>query len=155
MKSIIQIHLEYEKDVIRDIEINSASTLEELHYAIINSIGLEGNELASFYTTNSELETLQEIPLFNINKQEELTEMKNIIISSIFKNQGDELIYIYDFMKLWRFLVTLKKEEKISPSKVKCINIIGEMPKNAPKILFEKEETDTFQDEFDEFKRYE
>ena len=155
MKSIIQIHLEYEKDVIRDIEINSTSTLEELHYAIINSIGLEGNELASFYTTNSELETLQEIPLFNINKHEELAEMKNIIISSIFKSQGDELIYIYDFMKLWRFLVTLKREEEISPSKVKCINIIGEMPKNAPKILFKKNETDPFQDEFDEFKRYE
>ena len=160
MKSIIQVHLEYKKDVIRDIEINSSSNLEELHRTILIAFELDKNELASFYITNDEFELLQEIPLFSMeDKENSMLGMSDIILSSILKREGSQLLYIYDFMKMWRFLITLTKitEDEITTSK--CINSLGTMPENAPEISFKSEkEFDPFDeafDDFDEFKEYE
>ena len=157
MKSIIQVHLEYKKDVIRDIQISSTSNLEELHYAIITAFELEKNELASFYMTNEDFELLQEIPLLSIDEEENpMLGMNEVIISSILTKQGSQLLYVYDFMKMWRFLITLteKKEEIISEPK--CVKSVGEMPEDAPEITFEAEkEFDPFEDAFDEANEYE
>jgi hypothetical protein len=157
MRSVIQIHLEYKEDVIRDIEISSTSNLEELHYAIITAFELEKNELASFYMTNEDFELLQEIPLLSIDEGENpMLGMNEVIISSILTKQGSQLLYIYDFIKMWRFLITLteKKEEIIS--KPKCVKSVGEMPEDAPEITFEAEkEFDPFEDAFDEANEYE
>jgi len=160
MKSIIQVHLEYKKDVIRDIEINSASNLEKLHHAIISAFELDKNELASFYITNDEFELMQEIPLFSVeDKENSMLGMSDIMLSSILKTEGTQLLYVYDFMKMWRFLITLTEitEEKITTSK--CIKSLGKMPENAPEISFKVEkEFDPFSeafDDLDEFKDYE
>jgi hypothetical protein len=157
MRSVIQIHLEDKEDVIRDIEISSTSNLEELHYAIITAFELEKNELASFYMTNEDFELLQEIPLLSIDEEENpMLRMNEVIISSILTKQGSQLLYVYDFMKMWRFLITLteKKEEIISEPK--CVKSVGEMPEDAPEITFEAEkEFDPFEDAFDEANEYE
>jgi len=160
MKSIIQVHLEYRKDVIRDIEINSTSNLEELHQAIVNAFELDKNELASFYITNDEFELLQEIPLFSVeDKENSMLGMSDIILSSILKEKGTQLLYVYDFMKMWRFLITLTEITEDEITSAKCIKLVGIMPEDAPEISFKAEkEFDPFDeafDEFDEFKEYE
>ena len=157
MRSVIQVHLEYKEDIIRDIEISSTSNLEELHYAIITAFELEKNELASFYMTNEDFELLQEIPLLSIDEEENpMLGMNEVIISSILTKQGSQLLYVYDFMKMWRFLITLtEKKEKII-SEPKCVKSVGEMPEDAPEITFEAEkEFDPFEDAFDEANEYE
>ena len=157
MRSVIQVHLEYEKDVIRDIEISSTSNLEELHYAIITAFGLEKNELASFYMTNEDFELLQEIPLLSIDEKENpMLRMNEVIISSILTKQDSQLLYVYDFMKMWRFLITLTEEKEKTISQPKCIKSVGEIPEDAPKITFEEEkEFDPFENAFDESNDYE
>ena len=151
MKSIIRIYLEYKEDVIRDIEINSNSNLEELHYAIINTLKLDKKELASFYITNNELEIVKEIPLITtIEEDTSLVEMKEINISTLLSNVGDQIIYVYDYIKMWRFLITLNDKIEIDLSETKCIKSLGEMPNNAPEIIFDlKEDFDPFEDAFD------
>ena len=67
MNYIIQINLEHKESIMREISISSNNNLEELHYKIIDIFKLDKNEIGSFYTTNSELETIQEISLININ----------------------------------------------------------------------------------------
>tara|TARA_B110000967_G_scaffold170230_1_gene180099 strand:- start:346 stop:837 length:492 start_codon:yes stop_codon:yes gene_type:complete len=160
MKSIVQVHLEYKKDIIRDIEIKSTSNLEELHHSIVNAFELDKNELASFYITNDEFELLQEIPLFSVeDKEKSMIGMSDIILSSILKSEGTQLLYVYDFMKMWRFLITLTEitEDEITTSK--CIKSVGKMPENAPEISFKVEkEFDPFGeafDDLDEFNEYE
>jgi len=160
MKSIIQVHLECKEDVIRDIEISSTSNLEELHHAIVTAFYLDKNELASFYMTNDNFELLQEIPLFGIeDKENSLLGMSDVILSSILTNEGSQLLYVYDFMKMWRFLITLTgiSEDKIATAK--CTKSVGTMPENAPEISFTAEkEFDPFDeafDDFDEFNEYE
>lgn len=153
MKSIVQVHLEYKDDIIRDIEISSDCNLEELHSAIINSFNLDSNELASFYMTNADFELLQEIPLFSIeDKNNPMLAMNEVVLSSILKYEGEQLLYIYDFMKMWRFLITLSSTSEESISKAKCIKSIGEMPTTAPEISFKAEkEFDPFDEAFDDF----
>ena len=160
MKSTIQVHLEYKEDVIRDIEISSASNLEELHHAIVTAFELDKNELASFYMTNDDFELLQEIPIFSIeDKENSLLGMSDVILSSILTNEGSQLLYVYDFMKMWRFLITLTETSEDKIADAKCSKSVGTMPKDAPEINFTAEkEFDPFDeafDDFDEFKEYE
>jgi len=160
MKSIIQIHLEYKKDVIRDIEINFTSNLEELNKAIVSAFELDKNELSSFYITNNEFELLQEIPLFSVEDNENsMLGMSDIIISSILKEEGSQLLYINNFIKMWRFLITLTKITKDEITNAKCIKSLGIMPEEAPEISFKAEKQfDPFDEAFDdsdEFNDYE
>ena len=104
MKYIIRIHLENKEDVIRDIEITATHNLEQLHFAIVDAFELGRNEMASFYMTNDEFELLQEIPLFNIeDKTNSMLGMNEIIISSVLRSEGNQLLYVYDFLNMWRF----------------------------------------------------
>ena len=152
MKYLIKVFLESKEDVIRDIEINSDKCLEELHFSIIDSLALDKNEMASFYITNDNFELLKEIPLYAMNEEDRATKsMKETTISSVLTEEGNQLIYVYDFLNMWRFLVQLHKcEDKIVEQTI-CIHKIGTMPKDAPEIQFEaKKEFDPFEDAFDD-----
>ncbi len=155
MKYIIQIHLEHEKDIIRKIEICEDSNLYILHNKIVESLNLDQNQMASFYFTNEKLDLKKEIPLFNIDENENI-EMSNIKIKSAFCNINDQLIYVYDFLKMWRFLVTYEKTSKSETEETKVIYSVGEMPKKAPDIIFKSENDsessdDIFYDEEDQY----
>ena len=153
MKHVIQIHLEHKTNVIRNVEIPSSKSLEDLHHTIIGSLKLDENEMASFYMTNEEFELLQEIPLFKIDeKDNSILDMSEITIASIFPKIDSQLIYVYDFLKMWRFLVSYSKETENKSEKIEVINSIGEMPKEAPEIIFEAEkEFDPFDGAFEDF----
>ena len=138
MKYIIQIHLEHEEDVIRKIEISEDSNLYVLHNKIVESLNLDQNLMASFYFTNEKLELNKEIPLFKIDENENL-EMSNVKIKSAFCNINDQLIYIYDFLKMWRFLVTYEKTLNSENEDTKVIYSVGKIPKKAPEIIFKSE----------------
>jgi hypothetical protein len=153
MKHIIQIHLEHKTDVIRDIEIPSEKSLEDLHDVIIGSLELDKNEMASFYMTNEKFELLQEIPLFKIDeKDNSMLDMSEITIASVFTKIDSQLIYVYDFLKMWRFLISYSKETENKSETINVINSIGKMPKEAPEIIFEAEkEFDPFDGAFEDF----
>ena len=98
MNIVLQIYLEHKNDVIRNIEIDSEKSLEELHYEIIKSLNLNKHEMASFYMTDEEFNLLKEIPLFKINEEEvgacllwkynkRLNELKSIYIINIKKGR--------------------------------------------------------------------
>jgi len=157
MKHIIRIHLENKEDIIRDIEITATHNLEQLHFAIIDAFELKRNEMASFYITNDKLELLKEISIFSIEDQNNsMSAMTEVVISSVFVSKGNQLLYVYDFLNMWRFLVTFHARSENKTGETICINKIGKMPKEAPEITFEAEkEFDPFEEAFDEFNEYE
>lgn len=163
MNHIIRIHLEHKTDVIRDIKIPSNQSLKDLHYVIINALELEDKEMASFYITNDNLELVQEIPLFKIDeKDSSMLEMSEIKISSVFTDLNSQLIYIYDFLKMWRFLVSYEKETKDNTKKIEITKSIGYMPKKAPEIIFSGKSnafseitTNNIEEEFDQINEVE
>ena len=155
MKHIIQIHLEHKTDVIREIEIPSNKSLKDLHNTIIKTLELDKNQMASFYVTNEELELLEEIPLFKIDSEKNsMLDMSEIKIASVFPNINSQLIYIYDFLKMWRFLISYSKETENRSDTIDIINCIGKMPKEAPEIIFDTKEEDDSEENFNDFEDF-
>ena len=149
MKYNIRVILESKEDVIRNIEINSNCLLSELHYYLIECFDLNKNELASFYTTNNELEIIDEIPL--ISFEDRSSNMQNTKLEVVLDEHNNNLIYVYDYMKMWRFLIELKSKEEDFDFK-KCLSKIGKMPKEAPEINFslenQNDDEDRIEDEY-------
>ena len=148
MKYNIRITLESKEDVIREIEINSDCFMSELHYFIIDAFGLDKKELASFYIVNSELELEDEFPL--ISFQDNSSNMENTKLESVLTNVNDKLIYVFDYMKMWRFLIDLIKIETDFKEK-KCTLKIGEIPDEAPEVIFNQDDNDNFHENEDEY----
>ena len=150
MKYSITIYLESKEDIIRKVEIDSQNSLLELHKLIIDSFKLHKNELASFYSTNHDLELLEEIPLIVFEENNKSSNMEDTTIENILDIQSNRLIYIYDYMLMWRFLVELT-DNKGKIQKSVCIKSVGEIPKEAPEIIFDQsDKEESYEDSIDE-----
>ena len=144
MNYIIQINLEHKESIMREISISSNNNLEELHYKIIDIFKLDKNEIGSFYTTNSELETIKEISLINMDNKDQSLQMKDIKIKDIFNKKDPHLIYVYDFLKMWRFLITYINSSNDEYDQTIILKSIGKTPKTAPENSFVDQKNDEF-----------
>ena len=146
-------------DVYRDIEIRGNDSLEDLHNVIVQSFDFAGDQMASFYLTDEELNQGMEIPLFNMDENNRATNMmSNTQVKDVLDEQNPNLIYVYDFLNMWRFLVGLMEtvEETAGVDYPQVIQAQGLRPEDAPKIDFSEnieDENDIFGDEnpFGEF----
>ena len=98
MKYNIRVILESKEDVIRDIEINSICLLSELHFYLIECFNLNKNELASFYTTNDELEIINEIPL--VSFEERGSNMENTTLEQVLDEDNNNHLSCIDFKRI-------------------------------------------------------
>ena len=129
-----------EDDIFRDIEIYKTNSLEEFHETIINSFGFINNEMASFYISDNEWNQGEEISLFNFGDESKETKlMSSVAINQVINNENNKLIYVYDFLNMWVFLIELiEVAEEIKG--INYPNIIfskGELPEKAPEKKFE------------------
>ena len=137
-------------DIFRDIEIYKTNSLEEFHETIINSFGFINNEMASFYISDNEWNQGEEISLFNFGDESKETKlMSSIAINQVINNESNKLIYIYDFLNMWVFLIELiEVAEEIKG--INYPNIIfskGELPEKAPEKKFESKKDGIVDDE--------
>ena len=132
-----------EDDVFRDIEINKEDALLEFHKSIITSFGFNTNEIASFYLSDNQWNQGEEILLFNFEDRDKKL-MSDILINNVINIKNNKLIYVYDFLNMWTFLIELVDvAEEIKG--IDYPNIIfskGEIPKKAPEKKFESEKRD-------------
>lgn len=146
----IRVILDVDQDVFRDIVVNEAINLEELHFIIAKSFGFKGQEMASFYLTDATWEQGEEIPLFDMSEDENSFSMTNCITSMVLKKEGDKLIYIYDFFSMWTFFVELTEIIDDFNKELPFIALsFGNAPDTAPEKNFIGEKIDT--DNFDAF----
>ena len=148
----IRVTLESKENVIREILVNPENNLEYLHQSIIKNLKLNEFEMASFYITDSNLDLGEEIPLFDTSeKGGEVITMNNTLISSVLYSDDSNLIYIYDFMNMWRFFVEyLESSEETTE---KCTHKVGEMPEEAPDLKFEvecQEDIESYEDKVED-----
>ena len=142
----IRIILDVEADVLRDIEIEAKCTLKNLHEAITKSFGFLGNELASFYESDKDWKQGKELPLFSIDDN---ATMENVKLDQIFIGSQKRLIYVYDFLNMWTFYVELKESGKII-SGIKYPNLIhsqGDVPEDPPEKQFQTDAELLFDDD--------
>ena len=148
----IRVTLESKEDVIRELLVNPENNLEYLHQSIIKNLKLDEFEMASFYIIDSNLDLGDEIPLFDTSeKDREVITMKNMLISSVLYSEDSKLIYIYDFMNMWRFFVEFLEISEETTEKY--THEVGEMPKEVPDLKFEvecQEDVESYENKFED-----
>ena len=136
MQLKFRIILNVKEDVLRDIVIDSGTSLLEFSKIISTEFGFDSSEISTFHNTDDNWEQLDEIKIFKIDDKDEI--MDNIPISNFFISKNDKLIFIYDFLNYWTFFIELYEVGDFinDNSKYFVINSIGKVPKEAPSNIF-------------------
>ena len=147
----IRVILNAEEDVIREVAIDASASLEDLHNALTNAFGFEGNEMASFFKSDDSWVQGEEFPLFDMSEgHDRKMQMSQLEVKAVLTERGDKLLYVYDFFNMWSFFVELIDEnfdhkDLESPT---LLFSLGLIPNNAPEIQFESD--DLLDEDFDE-----
>jgi hypothetical protein len=118
---------EDQEDFLRDIEIMPNQTFREFHDIIRQCVGLEGNELASFFVCDRKWQKSEEITLIDMMEGEEpaqpavdddenASEMKipirvmdNVRLKDVIEDPHQRFIYEYDFLNTRTFYIELTR----------------------------------------------
>ena len=149
-----RIILDAEEDVFRDIEILSDSTLEDFHNAIFQSFGFDGNEMASFYTSDDDWNQGEEISQVDMTDGEsDIRLMEETTLEDVVSEDQPKLIYVYDFLSMWTFLVELAEIAEPEPGMTypNLMYVHGQLPTAPPDKEFKAEENDFETDLDDDF----
>jgi hypothetical protein len=148
-----RVILDAEEDIFRDIAILAEDTLEDLHNAIFNSFGFDGMEVASFYTCDETWNQEDEISMFDIGDVPgEQKIMSDYQLSDILDQENTKIIYVYDFINMWTFLVELAAVEEMVVGNIYPETIFshGEIPDEAMEKNFEADMHDDIYGEFED-----
>lgn len=138
-----------DQDIFRDLEIRETDTMEDLHNAIAQSFGFDGLEMASFYISDNQWNQGEEISMFDVGEgDEKVRVMSETIINDVVFEMQTKLIYVYDFLSMWTFLVELADivEEAAGTEYPNLMFVHGQLPDQAPEKAFEAEDFENYND---------
>lgn len=131
----IRVILDSKDDVFRDIEIRDKQTLFTLYKGIKSAFSLQGEELASFYESDSNWSQGKEIPLESMEGNMDDETMVDYRIGEAFPEVGSKMIFVYDYLDLWTFSVEAiaQEDKKAVLNYPLTVYRYGSMPLKAPK----------------------
>lgn len=147
-----RVILDAEEDVFRDIEIMADNTLEDLHNTILQSFGFDGTEMASFYVSDDEWNQGEEISQFDMAEGgSSIRLMNETTLDDVVSESQTKIIYVYDFLSMWTFLVELAEIAEPDPQMdyPNLMFVHGQLPTAAPEKEFTAE-SDEFGAEFED-----
>ena len=139
-----RVYLEEDDSVYRDIAIRHKQSFFELHEAVLKAFEFDSKHQATFYRSNDNWQRGREISLEQYDKAYKAAPllMKETTIGSEIKDPNQKFIYVYDFTKLWTFLVemigvskeenpklsypAMVRKEGIAPSQYGTKSLLGE-----------------------------
>ncbi len=105
------------EDFVRDYEIQANQTFKDFHRILVESVGLDENELASFHICDQKWNKIREITLIDMMEGEEPDEemeaveetyvMQNAVIRDFINEPRQRLLFEYDFLNLKTFFIEL------------------------------------------------
>ena len=130
------------EDIYRVIEIKSSQTFLEFHKAILDSIGFDQKQMASFYMSNDSWKKEQEITLedmsdYNDENTVPIPTMKDSRMSMFVNDPHQKIIYVYDFIEMWTMHIELTGidiNEKAGTKYPVCTKQGGLAPKQYDKV---------------------
>lgn len=142
-----RVILDAQDDVFRDIEILEEDTLEDFHNSIVNAFGFDGNEMAAFYISDDEWNQGEEISQFDLGEDLGSVRLMNeTTLDSVVSKNHRKLIYVYDFLSMWTFLIELADIAEIEDGRdyPNLMYVHGQIPTDAPdkEFIAEKDEYD-------------
>lgn len=134
LKFRVLLDSESKEEVFRDILISDGENFETLYQTIIQAFDFKGDQMASFYVSNDEWDKGHEINLMDMSYGDESVDapesiMKKALLKDFIAEPDQKFILVYDFMKMWIFLVELISFEKKGPKSPEIILKSGTAPK--------------------------
>jgi hypothetical protein len=111
----LRVLIDYEKDVFREILIRSDQHFIDLNYAIIKAFQFSGDQMSSFYISNEDWEKGEEIVQFEMDAEDEIRSMENTRLDEIINAKNKNVLFVYDFLRLWIFYIELISINKNIP----------------------------------------
>lgn len=138
-------------EIFRDIIIPDSATFEDLYKICIEAFGFKGDQMASFYMSNDEWDKGQEVTLEDLSFGEDDANpvMATTHVRDYIEEPDQKIILVYDFIKMWIFLLELVGYEKETPAKPVVALAVGDAPKENSRTGEENDKM--FAGEFDEF----
>lgn len=138
-------------EIFRDVIVPDSASFEDLYKISIKAFEFKGDQMASFYMSNDEWDKGQEITLedMSFGEEENATPiMSASLVKDFIEAPDQKIILVYDFIKMWIFLLELVGYEKETPSNPLIALSVGEAPKEQSRSGEENE--DLFKGNFDE-----
>lgn len=153
LKFRVLLDSENSSEIFRDILIRDTDNFETLYKAIVSSFRFQGDQMASFYVSNDSWDKGSEISLMDLSYDDELTEsptaiMKDALIKDFIEEPDQKFILVYDFMRMWIFLLELIGYEKEGPEKPEVLLSMGMAPPEDSRVAADNE--DMFVGDLDE-----
>jgi hypothetical protein len=109
--------------------------------------------MASFYVSNEDWDQGEEISMFDVSEgHNDVRTMGETVLNTIVDQSQTKLIYIYDFLSMWTFLVELAEIVEVieGTDYPNLMFVHGQIPDSAPEKTFEAENFGD-DDDFNEF----
>lgn len=115
----------------REIKIDADATFLDLRNAICDSVGYDKNQMCSFFLCDNNWEKEREITLedMDTDSDQDVWLMEETIMSDYIEDEGQRLIFTFDYMTDRSFFIELKEmiTGKILKDPV-CISSMGTPP---------------------------
>lgn len=147
-----RILLDNAQNVFRDIEISAEAPCAELHEAIMEAFEFSGAEVASFFLSNEEWDKGEEIALMDFSEPgvEPVRNMLDTRLTEVVHDEGDKMLYLYDFLRMWIWYVELmsigEAEEGIDYPHV--VLSVGDAPEEGSKGMVDSFDSEGDDDPF-------
>ncbi|WP_430406968.1 IS1096 element passenger TnpR family protein [Fluviicola sp.] len=158
LKFRVLLDSEKDQEIFRDIIINENENFESFYRVILNSFNFEGKEIGSFFMSNDEWDKGHEISLMDMSYSDEDPEITSVMseakLTDFMEAPDQKIILVYDFLRMWIFLIELQERTEETLDKPKIALAVGTAPPEDSKIVqddaFYGEEDDEDLNEFDE-----
>lgn len=161
LKFRVLLDSEKKQETFRDILINDTDNFETLYRAILNAFRFEGQEIGSFYMSNDDWDKGHEIGLMDMRYSDEdeslPSVMKDAVLKDFMEVPDQKIILVYDFLRMWIFLIELLEQTEQTVEKPEVLLSIGVAPPEDSKMIpedsdfMEEGDEDEFFGEDDEF----
>ena len=129
-----RVYWEEDESIYRDVVIKHTQNFSDLHNCILKGYEFDSMHKATFYRSNDSWLRGREISLEKyddkIYKVDPLL-MTEVTMGSEIKDPNQKFVYVYDFNKLWTFMVELIQVDKEENKKITypaCIRSEGIAP---------------------------
>lgn len=97
------------EEIFRDISISQNCTFSEFYDIILSAFFFNGDQLASFYVSNNTWDKGGEISLMDMGDtgSDSSFTMDNTRLEELVDSEDQKFILVYDFLKMWCFLIEL------------------------------------------------
>jgi hypothetical protein len=137
LKFRILLDTKKNEEIFHDILIADGEDFETFFQTIINSFEFKGDQMASFYVSNETWDKGEEISLLDLTEGEEsqVQIMKDTKVKDHLSDPDQKFILVYDFLKMWIFLIELIGVQEDTPDSPQLVLSMGTNPKEDSKEL--------------------